>query len=460
MQKSFYCIIGIVFAALCCSGKEESKAFLEVSPESVTFGPEAGSKTVNVNASGEFTATVSSGNAWCTVATPASGKLSIQVSANSGVERTAVVTVFGEALERTVAVKQSAVASPTAELILPRENEVFDLWNVSTVVFQWKVTNTVPEGCKVLISPSPDMTSAIAFFPTAEQSSALAATPTEMDAMLDSWNISPNTETTVYWTVAAKAESQSVNVNSQPRAVRLKRMPANQIIRVMSYNIHNAQGMDNIVNYQRIADIIINATPDAIALQEVDSVTTRSKGVDVLLRLANLTSMVPTYSPDIAIYGGKYGNGVLSKQQPLSCKRIPLPGKAEARSLLIMEFKDYVFCCTHLDIEHAESEAARVASVGIINQAVQDFNKPVLLAGDLNDVPDMPAINAFKQKWTILSDTKQHTWRSDNPTITLDYILGYSNGCKYPVVQTQVLNEPMGSDHRPLFVDVRVITND
>jgi endonuclease/exonuclease/phosphatase family metal-dependent hydrolase len=460
MQKSFYCIVIIIFALLSCADKkEELKALLEVSPETLTFGPDAGTKTVNVNASGEFIATVSSGSAWCTVATPVSDRLNIRVSANSGAERNAVVLILSEELERTVAVKQLAMESqsPVIELKLPAGNAAFDLQKVSAVIFQWSITGAVPGGCKVLISPSADMSSAVAFFPATAQASALAVTAIELDDMLAGWNITLGAETVVYWTVAAQAQQERVEAKPQSQALRLKRMPMNYAVRAMSYNIRNAEGLDNNVDYQRIADIIKNVAPDVAALQELDSVTNRSGKVDVLARLAGLTGMYSTFGASIVLSGGKYGVGVLSKERPLSWKRVPLPGSEELRSLLIVEFEKYIFCCTHFSLTAAD----RQTSVGIIKQAVQGFNKPVLLAGDLNDWPESSVLNTFKQDWAVLSNPAQFTFPANNPTETIDYILGYvSNGYKYPVIQAQVLNEPVASDHRPLFADIRIMVSD
>ena len=228
---------------------------------------------------------------------------------------------------------------------------------------------------------------------------------------------------------------------------------AKNTVRVMSYNVRNGIGMDNKIDYQRIADIIIRVSPDVVALQELDSVTNRSGGVDVLSQLAALSAMYPVYGASIPFDGGKYGIGILSKREPLSWRRIPLPGREEARSLLMVEFKDYLFCCTHFSLH----EEDRNASVHLINQAVGDFDKPVMLAGDLNATPEMPVIEAFKQSWTVLTDTRQFTFPSDTPDTTIDYILGYTlKGHAYSVRQTRVLNEPAASDHLPLFSDVRI----
>lgn len=47
---------------------------------------------------------------------------------------------------------------------------------------------------------------------------------------------------------------------------------------VMSYNVHNAVGMDGVRDVRRIADVIIASGADVVAVQEVDSVTNRSGG--------------------------------------------------------------------------------------------------------------------------------------------------------------------------------------
>jgi endonuclease/exonuclease/phosphatase family metal-dependent hydrolase len=210
--------------------------------------------------------------------------------------------------------------------------------------------------------------------------------------------------------------------------------------------------MDNVTDYQRIADVINGVAPDVVALQELDSVTNRSKGVDVLTRLASLTAMYQVYGASIPYDGGQYGIGVLSKEKPLSWKRVPLPGREDARSLLLVEFKDYILANTHFSLNSED----RLASVSIIDEAVKGFNKPVILAGDINAVPESPVMEAFQKDWLILSDTTKFTIPSDNPRRTIDYILGYtSNGFTYSVLQNCVLST-LASDHLPLFADVRL----
>ena len=51
---------------------------------------------------------------------------------------------------------------------------------------------------------------------------------------------------------------------------------------LMSYNIHNGVGIDNVTDYNRIGQMIKSHQPDIVAIQEIDSMTTRSESRYVL----------------------------------------------------------------------------------------------------------------------------------------------------------------------------------
>ena len=159
-------------------------------------------------------------------------------------------------------------------------------------------------------------------------------------------------------------------------------------VKILSYNIKNCQGMDGVVSYQRVADVIKRIDADVVALQELDSATVRSKGVVVLDELARLTGMHKTYGASIDYQGGKYGIGVLTKEEPLSWKRVPLPGREEPRSLLIVELKDFVIGCTHFSL----TEEDRLSSAYIVGNSFKNYSKPVFMAGDLNAIPESAVI--------------------------------------------------------------------
>ena len=224
-------------------------------------------------------------------------------------------------------------------------------------------------------------------------------------------------------------------------------------LRVMSYNVRNCRGMDEVVDYQRVADIMNRVDPDVIAVQELDSASVRSNGVFALKELADRTRMYYTYGPSIDYQGGKYGIGILSKEKPLSYWMLPLPGREERRLLLVAEFKEYVMCCSHFSLTKED----QVLSVPIILDALKDIRKPLFLAGDMNSIQGSPTQNALQEKFMPLNNYKDNTIPGQSPNRCIDFIYGFDNGNQYSVLRRQVLyDEPIASDHLPLFVDVRL----
>lgn len=227
---------------------------------------------------------------------------------------------------------------------------------------------------------------------------------------------------------------------------------AQNTLKLMTYNIRNATGMDDVCNFQRIANVIINASPDVVAVQEVDSVTNRSKQKYVLGEIAERTQMHGYFAPAIDYDGGKYGIGLLTKQIPLRLQTLPLPGREEERALILAEFDDYIYCCTHLSL----TEEDRMKSLEMIKRITASTEKPLFLAGDLNDGPESPFIKELQKDFQILTDTTQRTFPAPTPEETLDYIVALKrNSGGFAVISSKVLNEPMASDHRPVVVELR-----
>ena len=220
-------------------------------------------------------------------------------------------------------------------------------------------------------------------------------------------------------------------------------------VQVMSYNVRHCAGMDMVMDYDRTAAVISKQQPDVVALQELDSMSGRSGQRYQLGELANRTQYYPVFGSAIDYDGGKYGVGILTREHPVSIKGIPLPGE-EPRVLLVVELKDYVIACTHLDLEAEQ----RLASVPLIVAEAQRWQKPFLLAGDWNDVPDSPLLQEMTKSFTILSGDDA-TFPADEPQECIDYVASYKD---YPVetMESVVIDEPIASDHRPLVVRLRL----
>ena len=227
---------------------------------------------------------------------------------------------------------------------------------------------------------------------------------------------------------------------------------AQNTLKLMSYNIKNANGMDNVCNFQRIANVINNISPDVVAIQEVDSMTNRSGQKYVLGEIAERTQMHGYFAPAIDYDGGKYGIGLLTKQLPLRLQTLPLPGREEARTLILAEFADYIYCCTHMSL----TEEDRMKSLELVKAFTSSSTKPLFLAGDMNAEPESGFIKELQKDFQILSNPKQHTFPAPDPKETIDYIATLKQNAKgFAVISAKVINEPMASDHRPILVELR-----
>ncbi|MCD8072036.1 MAG: endonuclease/exonuclease/phosphatase family protein [Alistipes sp.] len=220
---------------------------------------------------------------------------------------------------------------------------------------------------------------------------------------------------------------------------------------VMSYNIRNCIGMDGVEDHARAAAVISAAAPDVVALQELDSATLRTASRDILGILAQMTGMYPTYGPAINFDDGKYGVGILSKEEPLSQRNIPLPGREEKRTLLVVEFRDFYLFNTHLSL----TEQDRLSSVEIIRRARELCDKPVILAGDFNDVPGSATLEALSRHFTTVSNTSVGTFPAGSPEENIDYIMFHGSPADVEVVSSGLDSRTIASDHCPIWTKIR-----
>lgn len=221
-------------------------------------------------------------------------------------------------------------------------------------------------------------------------------------------------------------------------------------VKFMSYNIRNGRGADDVQDLGRIAEVIGRVAPDVVALQEVDSVTGRMNGRFIPEELGRMTGMHARFCRAIDYDGGAYGVGLLSRDEPLAVRRIPLPGREESRVLFVAEFPDYVVCVTHLSLTPEDQRA----SLPIIRTVTDTCRKPVLLAGDFNMKVAKTVLDGLGGTFRPLSDTTQMTFPSDKPSIRIDYILGRGLPESAVVTERQVDTSTVASDHCPLWVSL------
>ena len=233
-------------------------------------------------------------------------------------------------------------------------------------------------------------------------------------------------------------------------------------LRILSYNIHHAEGVDGKLDIPRIAQVILSVDPDLVALQEVDKNTIRTGKVNQDIELSRLTKMNSVFGSNITFQGGQYGNAILSKFPIIKNKNFLLPNvdSGEQRGLLqsqiqISNKENVLFFSTHLD--HRRSDTERLASAKAINQIISLDNKsPAILAGDFNDVPDSPTLNELGKVWLRSNKKILRTSPSSKPSRQIDYIFVQPKE-RWKIIESQILDEYTASDHRAIFSIIELI---
>ncbi|MBO9155105.1 endonuclease/exonuclease/phosphatase family protein [Chitinophaga sp. GCM10012297] len=233
-----------------------------------------------------------------------------------------------------------------------------------------------------------------------------------------------------------------------------------QVIKVLSYNIHHGENMQGKLDIQGIATVILAVNPDLVALQEVDSSTSRVNKADQLKELAAITGMYVYFGKAMEYDGGGFGNGILSRYPIEKTQSIALPAKGEGsepRNAAMVTVKlpgDSLlrFVSAHLD--HLDDPADRLAQVNIILQhTLAQPAVPLIVAGDMNALPASKEIGILKQHFTDATEKLGPTWPADKPEQKIDYVFLY-NKTHWHVMSSQVLEETVASDHRPVIAEV------
>ena len=120
--------------------------------------------------------------------------------------------------------------------------------------------------------------------------------------------------------------------------------------------------------------------------------------------------------------------------------------------MVVAEFEDIVFCCTHFPLNETE----RLNSANKITEFIQSMgtDKPVIVGGDFNAYPDENAVIRLKRDFEMLNDETEHTFPADNPDRTIDYLYMYKNAAAGNKIGCGVVAESVASDHRPVWADV------
>lgn len=239
-------------------------------------------------------------------------------------------------------------------------------------------------------------------------------------------------------------------------------------VRVLVYNIHAGKDAGKVENLERVAGIVKESRAEIVLLQEVDSATRRSGGVDQIERLKELTGYSGVFGRTIDWDGGKYGIGILSRWPVIGSRFTPLPVEVsdekarasyEARGALVARIAVpggvIRVVNTHLDATGSDAYRVQQARTLLRVANAQRDSGFTILGGDFNSEPNSPVAKMLEQSgwkdlFAVCGTGASFSFPADNPTKRIDYLFAAnSDVCgKGSVLDTQA------SDHRPVLFEL------
>jgi endonuclease/exonuclease/phosphatase family metal-dependent hydrolase len=171
--------------------------------------------------------------------------------------------------------------------------------------------------------------------------------------------------------------------SSNDRAERSKIFP----MRIVTYNIHKARGMDGRVSIKRIAEVLGDLDADIIALQEIFSESDSKEGQ--VETLATALGMKSIFGCTRHHRGRPYGNALLSRWPIVSSCGMDLTwAHRERRGCIRVDLKTSLGTLHVFNIHMGTSYFERrhqVKSLLASKQIYDDISGPRVLVGDFNE---------------------------------------------------------------------------
>jgi endonuclease/exonuclease/phosphatase family metal-dependent hydrolase len=237
-------------------------------------------------------------------------------------------------------------------------------------------------------------------------------------------------------------------------------LAAQDTVRVLSYNIRHGAGMDDSLDLRRAAAVIVAQKPDVVLLQEIDVRTERTGGVDQPAALAELTGMpYHAFGKFMDYLGGQYGMAILSATPILDSTTHVLPEGEEPRSALAARIrpKPQAPVMVFVDIHLYRTADERLAQAHRLVQIFANERRPVVLVGDFNSQPGGSVLELLSRHWTLPQKPRDahFTFPADHPAREIDFVL-YRPANRFRVLDYQVVDERVASDHRPVLIVLEV----
>ena len=236
-------------------------------------------------------------------------------------------------------------------------------------------------------------------------------------------------------------------------------------IRVLSYNIHRAIGVDRRFRPDRVVRVIAHHDPDVALLQEVDEGAPRSRELDLARELAQVLGYPHVaVGHNVSLRKGRYGNATLSRFPIVRERNIDLSIRTRKRrgcQHTRIELGGGLGALDAFNLHLGLSAQERRRQLGVLLRSKEmrrvGERTPCLIGGDFNDWRSLlrrVMIGAgFDSATERRPGTALRTYPSFSPQGGLDRIY-YRGGLELVTARCCRLNlSRVASDHLPILAD-------
>ena len=260
-------------------------------------------------------------------------------------------------------------------------------------------------------------------------------------------------------------------------------------LRVMTFNIHFGNTINNVYDILNISKVIKDSNSDIVCLQEVDNYWSSRSEYESLISIISKNADLPYYiynpiydKPSSRGQGypnEQFGTAILSKYKIVESHDYiisrwssqpgdPQPGEPGFPSqyhgfghvVLDIDGTNFSVYNTHLDYRADPPSGYKETMRAIQVREMLDlmnYKYPAILTGDMNadfsakDVFD-PLLEKFEDAWSIAGEGTGLSFPCIDPYIRIDYIL--VNKKSSIQVKNAFLIDTQVSDHLPVVADI------
>lgn len=239
-------------------------------------------------------------------------------------------------------------------------------------------------------------------------------------------------------------------------------------VRVLSYNIHRAIGVDRRFRPDRVARVIAHHDPDVALLQEVDEGVPRSRELDLARELAEMLGYpYLAIGHNVSLRRGRYGNATLSRFPIVRERNIDLSIRSRKRrgcQHTRIEIGPGLGALEAFNLHLGLSAQERRRQVGVLLHSKElrrvAAGTPCVIGGDFNDWRSLLRRPMFAAGFASATERGKgpalRTYPSFSPQGGLDRI--YFRGALELVAGRRCrLNlSKVASDHLPVLADFEI----